>query len=296
MTPLAFFLRTVWRTSAIFLGATLVFVNPSLEWSAPQHAVTAQKSPKQAAIDGLISALHDRDAGVRRDAATALRDIDTAAAHPALTALRADQAREVAELTTDLGAAEPAARTRAACELRELGSQAAPAIPALVKLLADGAPVAPSVCKLQWWRGNEQLTSPGEQAASALVAIGTRAVEPILGALKSPAWIARRNAAWALGALDDRRAVGPLVATLEDSEPPVRSHAAWALGAIDDAAAVPGLIEALKDASPEVRRHAAWALGAIGDPRAVPSLLPALKDEDTGVRRHAAWAIGAIGR
>ena len=292
MTPLAFFLRTLWKTSAIFLGVTLVFVNP-LHWTLPQQAVTAQKSPKQAAIDGLIAALNDRDRSVRRTAASSLEYIGGATANPVLAALREDQAREVSDLTRDLGAPEPAARTRAACELRELGSQAAPAIPALVRLLADGAPVDPAVCQLQWWRNNE-LTSPGEQAASALVAIGSRSFDPLLGALKSAAWIARRNAAWALGALDDRRAVGALVGALKDSESPVRGHAAWALGAIDDRAAVEALVAALKDVDEGVRSQVAWALGAIGDAAAVPGLLDALRDASAKVRSQAAWALGAI--
>src|SRR4051812_3816281 len=118
------------------------------------------------------------------------------------------QPRGARELIADLGAADPAARARAACGLRELGDAAAEAMQPLVAMLGDAAPVESAVCSRRWWRGNaNDLTSPGEQAAAALVAIGARAFQPVLATLRGPAWTARRNAAWALGALDDQRAV-----------------------------------------------------------------------------------------
>src|SRR4051794_23650435 len=100
---------------------------------------------------------------------------------------------------------DPATRTRAACDLRELGSDAAPAIPQLVVLLADGSPVDRTVCgERTWGLGRHmkdnlvEMTSPGEQAASALVAIGNPAYDPLTRALRGSAWIARKNAAWGL--------------------------------------------------------------------------------------------------
>ncbi len=108
-----------------------------------------------------------------------------------------------------LASADPAVRTRAACELRELGSGAAPALGRLTAMLDDGSPVDAAVCGDRTWRHGwmQEATSPGEQAASALVAIGTPAYEPLTKALAGPAWIARKNAAWALGALGNRNAV-----------------------------------------------------------------------------------------
>lgn len=174
------------------------------------------------------------------------------------------QDRSVSDLVTALRAADPAARARAACDLRGLGDEAAAAIVPLTAALADGAPVAHDACAQRWWQGAEgDFTSPGEIAASALVAIGRRSYDPLVAALGNPAWIARRNAAWALGAIDDR-------------------------------GAVPALTRALGDAATRVRQQAAWALGAIGDPGAMQGLLSALKDPDPGVRRQAAWAIGVI--
>ena len=57
---------------------------------------------------------------------------------PWMTAPRAQGSR-VATLTASLGAPEADSRGRAACDLRELGDSAAPAISSLVALLADGA-------------------------------------------------------------------------------------------------------------------------------------------------------------
>src|SRR5215471_3644649 len=196
-----------------------------------------------------------------------------------------------------LASPDPTARTRAACELRDMGRDAAPALPRLAALLEDGSPVDPSVCGERTWRfrGAADTTSPGEQAASAMVAIGSASYSPFAKALGGPAWIARRNAAWGLGALDASEAVPALIDALKDSEAAVREQVAWALGAIGDHRAVDGLIGALSDSAAGVRRQAAWALGAIGDRRAVSALTKALKDADAGVRRQAAWALGAIG-
>jgi len=198
-----------------------------------------------------------------------------------------------------LTSADPVARTRAACELRELGSGAAPVLGRLTAMLDDGSPVDAAVCGNRTWRyrgaGAQEATSPGEQAASALVAIGSPAHEPLMKALRGPVWIARRNAAWALGALDSSEAVPALVEALKDSDAGVREQVAWALGAIGDRRAVDGLIGALGDSAAGVRKQAAWALGAIHDSRAVTALTKSLKDPDAGVRKQAAWALGAIG-
>ena len=137
-------------------------------------------------------------------------------------------------LIANLGAADPALRARAACELRKLGEEAAAATGALVALLEDAAPVEADVCRRQWGRSanGRHHTTPGQEAAAALVAIGQRAAQALLAALERPSWVARRNAAWALGALDEPRAVATLIRLMEDSHPPVREQAAWALGVL----------------------------------------------------------------
>src|SRR5687768_16023962 len=97
MTPLVVFVRTLMKTSAIFIGVAAVMLHPSLEWSASSTTqqtsaeeardglgVTAGQAPAEAAIDGLVGALKDVDAGVRRQAAAALGEIGNARAVPGL--------------------------------------------------------------------------------------------------------------------------------------------------------------------------------------------------------------------
>jgi HEAT repeat protein len=214
----------------------------------------------------------------------------------AFTAVAAAQSRSVADMVAALSSDDPETRAMAACQLKREADLAVDAIGPLVRALADAAPVERTVCRENWWRTAETLTTPGELAAAALVAMGSRALDPLLSALQQPQWVARRNAAWALGALDDPRAVKGLINALRDREAGVRAQAAWALGAIDDASAMDPLFAALKDDDARVRRQAAWALGVLGDSRATTGLIAALKDADAGVRRQAAWALGVIGK
>ena len=67
MTPLAVFIRTFLRTSAIVVGVTTVFLNPPLEWSAGS-AATAQKSPVESAVVLVVretTILSDQLAGMK---------------------------------------------------------------------------------------------------------------------------------------------------------------------------------------------------------------------------------------
>ncbi len=204
-----------------------------------------------------------------------------------------------------LSSADPAARAHSACELRSLGGEASPYMARLGAMLDDGSPVDGGVCGERTWhfRGAARQdwgqppdpTTPGEQAAAALVAIGAPARPLLRTTLGSPVWIARRNAAWGLGASRDSEAVPALMDALKDADAGVREQVAWALGAIGDHRAVDGLVAALGDSVASVRKQAAWALGSIGDRRAVQGLMRLLKDADAGVRKQAAWAIGSIG-
>ena len=205
-------------------------------------------------------------------------------------------AQDVGDLVARLRGADPTLRVIAACELQRLGSGARTAVAALIERLADPSPVDPKVCgadRHYRTRDAEPQTTPGEEAAAALVAIGTESIPPLVSAARAPQWVARRNAVWALGALDDERGVPPSLTALGDSEPPVRRAAAWALGALDADVAVPALIAAMTDPDAGVRTQVAWALGAIGDRRAVDALIGALKDAEESVRTQAAWARSA---
>jgi len=215
---------------------------------------------------------------------------------PAAHAQQSPTAKDLSTVIEMLRSPDPVVRVGVACAKDVFNESATAAIPALIDLLNDAEPVAPEVCRedrRRWW-GDEQPITGGQEAARALVRIGIASFDPLVKALGSSGETARRNAAWALGALDDQRAVTPLIGSLRDSNDSVREQASWALGALDDARAVQPLIGALRDRSPVVRRQAAWALGAIDDNAAVDALVAALKDTDSHVREQSAWALGAI--
>lgn len=95
MSPVAVFVRTLLKSSAIFIGAATIFLNPALEWRTAMTgnrstgasrgtAVSAGQAGSEAAIDGLIALLEDTDAGVRRAAVNALAHLNSRRAVPAL--------------------------------------------------------------------------------------------------------------------------------------------------------------------------------------------------------------------
>jgi HEAT repeat protein len=221
-----------------------------------------------------------------------------AIAIPSIHARQTPTAKDLSAVIDMLRSSDPVVRTGVACSRHVFNASASAAIPALIDMLDDDEPVAPEVCREDgrpWWGDERRPITPGQEAARALVRIGTASFDPLVKALAATGPTARRNAAWALGALDDQRAVAPLIASLKDADQAVREQTAWALGALDDARAVQPLIAALRDGTPAVRRQAAWALGAIDDAAAVDALVTALKDDDARVREQSAWALGAIG-
>ena len=129
-------------------------------------------------------------------------------------------------------------------------------------------------------------------AAGLLVAQGDAAVEKLIGTLQSGDILARRQAAYILGQIKNKRAVAPLIANIGDSDGFLRREVVSALGNIADASAVGPLIERLRDSDAGVREGASSALVAIGS-AAVPALITALNDP-TDIRLAAAGILGQI--
>lgn len=121
----------------------------------------------------------------------------------------------------------------------------------------------------------------------------TRALEPLIEALKDKDWNVQEKTAEALGKIGDERAVEPLIYTLKDKSLIVRRASTVALVKIGEPAVGP-LIKALDDENWYVRYYAAEVLGKIGDKRAVEPLKKALKDEIRNVRSKAAEALEKI--
>lgn len=100
-----------------------------------------------------------------------------------------------------LRSGKPQERAAAAYWLGQQRAAAADAVDPLVELLGDATQVNPSLYRTS--RALQKLTL-GEEAAAALVNIGHPSIEPLIRVLKnSPMPEARKNAAWALGALHD---------------------------------------------------------------------------------------------
>ena len=91
MTPLAVFIRTLMKTSAIFIGATWIVLHPSLDWSASRTtSVTAEQGQREAELAGLRSALTDQDPTVLTQATWGLGAIGVSSASQALLPLLED--------------------------------------------------------------------------------------------------------------------------------------------------------------------------------------------------------------
>jgi|GEM_PF-941208 len=85
-----------------------------------------------------------------------------------------------------------------------------------------------------------------------------------------------------------KSAQGLLIEKLNDSDAFIRRESAFFLEYIGDKRAIPSLITALKDRDEEVRRTAARSLYAIEDQRAIDPLIDTLKDENSFVVKNAA--------
>jgi HEAT repeat protein len=123
-------------------------------------------------------------------------------------------------------------------------------------------------------------SSPSGAAGEALIRKGTNSVMAVIGALQNSndPWV-RRTCAYILGQIRDTRAVEPLIAALKDPVGDVRSTAADALETLRDPRAIAPLIAALKDGDVPVRIQAAIALRKFpSDPRIVEPMI-ALLDE-----------------
>jgi HEAT repeat protein len=99
-----------------------------------------------------------------------------------------------------LRSGKPQQKAAAAYWLGQQRAAAADAVDPLVDLLGDATEVDPT----QYRQRRLDKMTLGEEVAAALVNIGHPSIEPLIRVLKtSPQAEARKNAAWALGALHD---------------------------------------------------------------------------------------------
>lgn len=157
--------------------------------------------------------------------------------------------------------------------------------------------------------GYNKDTHVCQSACSALVEIGTAAVELLIIALEDKNSDVRLLAVKALSQIDDTRAIKPLIAILDDMDNNVRLEALRSLiqlvGKMKGDKDVKGLMEILgykPQRGAEVLKQAAMALGEIRDPKSVKMLSSILNykshwsgEDERGVRACAARALGEIG-
>lgn len=177
-------------------------------------------------------------------------------------------AEGVREQIARLSAPDPIARAFAACFLAEMRHDAAPAVPALRRLLADATPIDPVVCRrdfpgvtsvLAMWK-----SAPGLEAARALAAAGDDGVEALIAAASDADTATRRHATRGLTYVRDTRTQSIFLTAIRATDTSTREDAARGLGRFRDDVSIAALLVALNDQAPAVREEAARALGRVG--------------------------------
>ncbi len=196
-----------------------------------------------------------------------------------LNRVSACQSKSIPVLIKALSSQDEVMHMSAIASFGKLGSEAAPALPALTKLLDE----------------NEDVRIV---AVDTFGKIGKEAVPALVKALNDKEyWTVRYIAAKALGRIgtDAKQAIPTLIATLNDEDLHVRTEAADSLAKIGKDA-VPALITALTNKNWFVRSSAADILRKFGGDAkdALPALLIAIKDENYLVRDSANYALFAI--
>jgi HEAT repeat protein len=147
-----------------------------------------------------------------------------------------------------------------------------------------------------------KVRSAAEQAVDGVcarldpsLATTGKAITALVGALGSPSLAPRKIAARVLAGLPPEVVLGPLLRDgLGAADPRARREAAWTLGRLGDRRATARLIQCLDDGSSTVRAAAAWALGRLDAPVALQYLEALLADPDEIVRAAAVDAYGAL--
>jgi HEAT repeat protein len=216
-------------------------------------------------IDGLIKALENKSLEVRYDAVQALGRIGDARAVTPLCAALKDPYIEV--------------RMAAADVLGKMG---------------DARAVEPLVNQLT----KEKFSRASEDAAKALIKIGTPAVSTLITGLGESDWNVLSTVICVLGRIKDARAVEPLITMYRNSFNSYRpDYAIMLKGKIHLAllqigtSSVDPMINALKDPNWWVREIAAETLRDLYDVRALDPLTAVLNDSDNRVREAATAAL-----
>ena len=215
-------------------------LDPTVRRTAAEElgAGTTKAGEQEDAIEALVCALSDPNAGVQE---------------AAIGALTAFNPRRVATQVIPLLRGGVQLRNLAVEVLQQLGPSATE------PLFQASTDPDPHIRKF----GAEILGHLG----------GAEAVTGLLGLLSDSCPNVRATAAEGLGNLGDRRAVGALMAAVNDEEPWVTFSVIGALGDIGDPRVVGTLRELLSAEDMAIRCMVVEALGKIGDSEVLPDLL-----------------------
>jgi HEAT repeat protein len=282
------------------------FLRVAAAWSLLRLADSETPATKKA-VETVIQSIQADDPEVRSLAAQAMAD-DQVPSQVVRRAMRQalegiDQPRALERIADALASIGPKVvpacirslkredklRPYAMLILIKLGSQAAPAVPALIETLEDPEPVV------------------RREAAFTLGAIGPEADEAVpalIELLEDEDQDVQHAACYALGKIGPgaKEALRPLHKAMQNEDQFTKVAAIWAsLKIAPDnprlkEVAVPILTEALDHQAAHVRAEVAGLLGDIGGPAkaAIPELKKLSEDSDRQVRRAAAMALDQI--
>ncbi len=216
----------------------------------------------------------------------------------------------------DLDSEDPLTQQEVSTALREIGTNA---LPALIELLGANDTDSASGRRARAVLAFDALGTTGraaipqlagllhrgqaaQEVATILSSMGPDGLAPLAHALTNEQAGVRSAAAFALGKLrgDAQPAIPALIRTASDQDPTVRPNAIWSLGTIglEPSSVVPALAERLGDTNVAVRLFALKALRKYGVQArpAVPAVLKALQDSNHEVRGTAGYALWIIDR
>ncbi len=139
-----------------------------------------------------------------------------------------------------------------------------------------------------------RVNSIGPLAATALVGIGTPAVDDLIFCLASDEPVIRKLAIKALGEIKDERAFESLLTSLKDENLDVRRQAFLAVTNFQSNQVMEAALTALDD--PGLRVEASLFLGANKDLRVLPYLLEILRGSDPLIASQAQSVLASIGK
>jgi len=184
------------------------------------------------------------------------------------------------ELVADLEGGDLEKRRVALLKLKELGPQAAEALPVVIKCLDDR---------------DVQVWANSIQTLAAMGAAADEAVPVLLQQLKGSTGQRHYRISFALGRVGTQR-IDQLMEVLADSDARRRAGVAKALGWMGTQAspAVGPLVDCLSDPDEDVSTSAAESLWRIGEP-AVTALTAQCAAEDEKLRQRAVESLGRMG-